>query len=111
MEVVQIGDVTTGKKCWVSHFIRLPYFWNRKQKPKSPLCYAANRSKIVNADGFGDYFNGLKPTYAERKLRKLMSWSTTEPLLSTAIGKITGTGKMLKQSPEKELTILQMLSL
>jgi hypothetical protein len=40
-----------------------PYFWNRKQKPKSPLCYAANRSKIVNADGFGDYFNGLKPTY------------------------------------------------
>jgi hypothetical protein len=28
--------------------------------------------------------------------------STTEPLLSTAIGKITGTGKMLKQSPEKE---------
>jgi hypothetical protein len=32
-----------------------------------------------------------------------MSWSTTEPLLSTAIGKITGTGKMLKQSPEKEL--------
>jgi hypothetical protein len=27
---------------------------------------------------------------------------STEPLLSTAIGKITGTGKMLKQSPEKE---------
>jgi hypothetical protein len=48
----------------------------------------------------------------ERKLRKLdVLGSTTEPLLSTAIGKITGTGKMLKQSPEKELTILQTLSL
>jgi hypothetical protein len=49
MEVVQIGDVTTGKKCWVGHFIRLPYFWNRNRNPNR---YAANRLKIVNADGF-----------------------------------------------------------
>jgi hypothetical protein len=45
-----------------------PLLLEQKTETKSPLCYAANRSKIVNADGFGDYFNGLKPTYAERKL-------------------------------------------
>jgi hypothetical protein len=32
-----------------------------------------------------------------------MSLKPTEPLLSTAIGKITGTGKMFKQSQQKEL--------
>jgi hypothetical protein len=60
--------------------------------------------KIVNADGFGDYFNGLKPP-TERKLGNLDVLGTTEPLLSTAIGKITGTGKMLKQSPEKRIQL------
>jgi carboxyl-terminal processing protease len=58
----------------------------------------------VNAAGFGDYFNGLTPTYElKENLANLdVLGNTTEPLLSTAIGKITGTGKMLKQSPEKD---------
>jgi hypothetical protein len=30
-----------------------------------------------------------------------MSWKTTEPLLSTAIGKITGTGKMSSKVQER----------
>jgi hypothetical protein len=29
--------------------------------------------KIVNAAGFGDYFNGLTPDYSKRKLRNLIS--------------------------------------
>jgi hypothetical protein len=49
-------------------------------------------------------FQRTKPTYQLKENRKFdVLGSTTEPLLSTAIGKITGTGKMLKQSPEKEL--------
>jgi hypothetical protein len=63
MEVVQIGDVTTGKKCWVSHLYDSPLL-EQKKKPKSPLCYAANRSKNRQCRRFRDYFNGLKPDYA-----------------------------------------------
>jgi hypothetical protein len=66
-------------KCWVGHFTT-PYF-GTDRKPKSPLCYAANRSKIVNADGFGDYFNGLKPTYQlKENLGNLDVLEVTEPL-------------------------------
>jgi hypothetical protein len=56
--------------------------------------------KIVNSTGFGDYFNGLQPDYL---LKETISTygvlgDTSEPLLSTAIGKITGTSRMLKQN-------------
>jgi hypothetical protein len=55
-------------------------------------------------------FQRTKPTY---QLKENLDWMSWEVLLnlSTAIGKITGTGKMLKQSPEKEFNILQTLSL
>jgi hypothetical protein len=60
--------------------------------------------KIVNSDGFGDYFNGLTPT---NELKETISTfgvlgDATEPLLKAAIGKITGTGKMIQQSTGKE---------
>jgi hypothetical protein len=63
MTVVQIGDITTGKKS-------LPYMTPTlvQQKPKSPLCHAAYCFKNVNAAGFGDYFNGLNLITAKRKL-------------------------------------------
>jgi hypothetical protein len=53
MQVVQIGDVTTGKKCWVSHFI---HYWNRTEiQITVMLCsLVLNRN---DADGFGDYFS------------------------------------------------------
>ena len=56
--------------------------------------------KIVNSVGFGDYFNGLQPDYL---LKETISTygvlgAPSEPLLSTAIGKITGTTRMLKQN-------------
>ena len=59
--------------------------------------------KIVNSAGFGDYFNGLEPTYSlKENLANLgVLGTSTEPLLSTAIGKITGTAKMIKTSKGK----------
>jgi hypothetical protein len=54
MQVVQIGDVTTGKKCWVGHFIRLTTLGTENENQITVMLYAANRfKKIVNADGFG----------------------------------------------------------
>jgi hypothetical protein len=59
MEVVQIGDVTTGKNVGSVTLYDSPTF-ERKQKPNHRYAMQPIVLKIVNADGFGDYFNGLK---------------------------------------------------
>jgi hypothetical protein len=52
--------------------------------------------KIVNAAGFGDYQTGLVPTFSLKETISTLGvlGSPTEPLLSLAIAKITGTGKI-----------------
>jgi hypothetical protein len=56
--------------------------------------------RIINADGLG--YNGLIPTHQLKKTWELRcSRKFFRTLLSTAIGKITGTSKMIKQSPER----------
>ena len=60
--------------------------------------------KIVNSEGFGDYFNGLTPTH---ELKETISTygvlgDVNEPLFKLAIAKITGTGKMSTQSTGKQ---------
>jgi hypothetical protein len=104
MDVVQIGDVTTGKNVGSVTLYDSPTFGTENRNPNHRYAMQPIVLKIVNADGFGDYFNGLTPTYLlKENLGNLdVLGNKTEPLLSTAIGKITGTGKMLKQSPEKE---------
>jgi carboxyl-terminal processing protease len=104
MDVVQIGDVTTGKNVGSVTLYDSPTFGKDNRNPNHRYAMQPIVLKIVNADGFGDYFNGLTPTYLLREnLGNLdILGNPSEPLLSTAIGKITGTGKMLKQSPEKD---------
>ena len=104
MDVVQIGDVTTGKNVGSVTLYDSPTFGKENRNPNHRYAMQPIVLKIVNAAGFGDYYNGLIPTYElKENLGNLdVLGSTTEPLLSTAIGKITGTGKMLKLSPEKD---------
>jgi carboxyl-terminal processing protease len=104
MDVVQIGDVTTGKNVGSVTLYDSPTFGTENRNPNHRYAMQPIVLKIVNADGFGDYFNGLTPTIQlKENLGNLdILGNTTEPLLSTAIGKITGTGKMLRQSPEKD---------
>ncbi len=104
MEVVQIGDITTGKNVGSVTLYDSPTFGKGNRNPNHRYAMQPIVLKIVNAAGFGDYFDGLKPTYElKENLANLdILGNTTEPLLSTAIGKITGTAKMLKQSPEKD---------
>lgn len=103
IDVVQIGDITTGKNVGSITIYDSPTFGKEN---RNPLHYYAMQPivlKIVNADDFGDYFNGLTPTYAlKESITNLgVLGSSTEPLLSTAIGKITGTAKMVKTTEGK----------
>jgi len=104
MTVVQIGDVTTGKNVGSITLYDSPTFGQENRNPNHRYAMQPIVLKIVNADGFGDYFNGLTPDYSLKENYGNMDvlGNSTEPLLSTAIGKITGTSKMLKQSPEKD---------
>lgn len=104
MDVVQIGDITTGKNVGSVTLYDSPTFGKENRNPNHRYAMQPIVLKIVNAAGFGDYFNGLTPTYQlKENLGNLdVLGNSTEPLFSTAIGKITGTGKMLKQSPEKD---------
>jgi C-terminal processing protease CtpA/Prc len=101
--VVQIGDITTGKNVGSVTLYDSPTFGTENRNPNHRYAMQPIVLKIVNSDGFGDYFNGLQPDYL---LKETISTygvlgDTAEPLLSTAIGKITGTARMMKQSPEK----------
>jgi C-terminal processing protease CtpA/Prc len=104
MDVVQIGDVTTGKNVGSITLYDSPTFGKDNRNPNHRYAMQPIVLKIVNAAGFGDYFNGLTPTHQlKENIGNLdVLGNSTEPLLSTAIGKITGTGKMIKQSPEKD---------
>ena len=104
INVIQIGDVTVGKNVGSVTLYDSPTFGSQNRNPNHRYAMQPIVLKIVNSTGFGDYFNGLQPDYLlkETVLTYGVLGETSEPLLSTAIGKITGTGKMLKQSPEKD---------
>ncbi|WP_369753328.1 S41 family peptidase [Flavobacterium sp. WC2409] len=104
MDVVQIGDITTGKNVGSVTLYDSPTFGKDNRNPNHRYAMQPIVLKIINAAGFGDYYNGLTPTYQlKENLGNLdVLGNSSEPLLSTAIGKITGTGKMLKQNPEQD---------
>ena len=100
ISVVQIGDVTVGKNVGSVTLYDSPDFTDENRNPKHKYAMQPIVLKIVNSVGFGDYFNGLQPDYL---LKETISTygvlgAPSEPLLSTAIGKITGTTRMLKQN-------------
>ena len=103
IEVVQIGDITTGKNVGSITIYDSPTFGKENRKPNHRYAMQPIVFKTVNADDFGDYFNGLIPTYElKENITNLgVLGSSSEPLLSTAIGKITGTAKMIKKTTGK----------
>jgi C-terminal processing protease CtpA/Prc len=104
INVVQIGDVTTGKNVGSVTLYDSPDFSATNRNTKHKYAMQPIVLKIVNSADFGDYFNGLTPTH---ELKETISTfgvlgDVNEPLLKAAIGKITGTGKMIPQSAGKE---------
>lgn len=109
INVVQIGDITTGKNVGSITVYDSPTFGKENRNPNHRYAMQPIVLKIVNADDFGDYFNGLTPTYSlKENLANLGVLGTaSEPLLSTAIGKITGTAKMVKKTEGKTFPYFQ----
>jgi len=102
ISVVQIGDKTTGKNVGSITLYDSPSF-NKDGRSSShryamqPICF-----KIVNSVGFGDYAAGLSPLdenlYKEDLGNLGALGNVTEPLLSKAIQKITGTGRNIQNT-------------
>ncbi|PWA09543.1 S41 family peptidase [Flavobacterium laiguense] len=103
IDVVQIGEVTTGKNVGSITIYDSPTFGKEKRNPNHRYAMQPLVLKIVNAANFGDYLNGLTPTYELKENYGDMGvlGTSSEPLLSTAIGKITGTAKMIKTNKGK----------
>lgn len=99
IDVIQIGDVTTGKNVGSVTLYDSPTFGKQNRNPNHRYAMQPIVLKIVNSIGFGDYFNGLTPDVEQKETITTYGvlGESTEPLLSTAIGKITGTAKMAKQ--------------
>ena len=102
--VVQIGDVTVGKNVGSVTLYDSPTFGTENRNTKHRYAMQPIVLKIVNSEGFGDYFNGLQPTYPLKETLSTLGTlgDPTEPLLSTTISKITGTGRTMKPTPGKE---------
>ena len=97
--VVQIGDVTVGKNVGSVTVYDSPDFGDEKRNPNHRYAMQPIVLKIVNSDGFGDYFNGLQPNFLIKETVSNLGvlGDSSEPLLSLAIAKITGTGRVMKQ--------------
>ena len=96
IEVVQIGDLTTGKNVGSVTLYDSPTLGKEKRNPNHRYAMQPIVLKIVNAQGFGDYQSGLVPTYSQKEsiLNLGILGETTEPLLSKAIEKITGVSRL-----------------
>lgn len=103
IDVVQIGDYTTGKNVGSITLYDSADFSRIGRNPNHRYAMQPIVLKIVNKDGFGDYLDGLQPDQPliENLGNLDVLGSTSEPLLSTAIGLITGEGRMIRRNPER----------
>ena len=104
IEVVQIGDVTVGKNVGSVTLYDSPTFGTANRNPNHRYAMQPIVLKIVNSVGFGDYHNGLVPTFQQKETISTFGilGDSAEPFLSTAIGKITGTKRTIKPIPGVE---------
>lgn len=101
IDVIQIGTSTTGKNVGSITLYDSPTFSAEDRNRSHRYAMQPIVLRIANKDGFGDYLNGLPPDVdlAEDFSNLGVLGDATEPLLSTAIGLITGSGRMIRQSP------------
>lgn len=103
IDVVQIGDVTTGKNVGSITLYDSPNFGAQNRNPSHRYAMQPIVLKIVDKNGFGDYQDGLNPTIPlEEDFADLgVLGNSDEPLLSTALGYISANGRMMRQQPER----------
>lgn len=113
IDVIQIGDVTIGKNVGSITLYDSPTFSKEDINPSHRYAMQPLVLKIVNKVGFGDYINGLQPdTFLKENFSNLgILGDQNEPLLSTAIARIVGGGRLLPQQPTKVYQELKESSL
>ncbi len=101
INVVQIGDITTGKNVGSITLYDSPNFGKSNLNPSHKYAMQPIVLKIVNKDNFGDYTSGISPTtlFQEDASSLGVLGNNDEPLLNIAINQITGSGKISSQVP------------
>ncbi|MDX6182486.1 S41 family peptidase [Flavobacterium sp. Fl-77] len=106
ISVVQVGETTVGKNVGSITLYDSPTFGKANRNPNHKYAMQPLVLKIINASGFGEYANGLTPTYAQNEQVETMGvlGDPSEPLLSTTISKITGSGKKAIENKSKQFS-------
>ena len=106
ISVVQVGETTVGKNVGSVTLYDSPSFGKTNRNPNHKYAMQPLVLKIVNAAGFGEYTDGLKPTYEQLEYISNMGvlGDPSEPLLNLTISKITGsTAKKIQQDRTQAL--------
>lgn len=101
INVIQIGDVTTGKNVGSITLYDSPTFAKQNVNPNHKYAMQPIVLKIVDKNGFGDYTAGISPTFLlPENLNDLgILGNVNEPLLNAAINQIIASGRMMPQVP------------
>jgi len=101
INVIQIGDSTTGKNVGSITLYDSPNFTKKNVNPNHRYAMQPLVLKIVNKVGFGDYINGLTPNFEViESINNLgILGDSEEPLLNIAINKIKGGGRKIPKKP------------
>lgn len=101
INVVQIGDITVGKNVGSVTLYDSPTFGPENRNKNHHYAMQPIVIKTENSVGFGDYQTGLVPNYVvmENLANLDELGSPTEPLLRTAISKITGINRYAQPIP------------
>lgn len=106
ISVIQIGETTVGKNVGSVTLYDSPTFGKLNRNPNHKYAMQPLVLKIVNASDFGEYTDGLKPTYEQLERISTLGvlGDPAEPLLSLAISKITGV-TTTKKAEEKGVAL------
>lgn len=105
IDVIQIGDQTTGKNVGSITLYDSPSFSKSGANANHRYAMQPLVLKIVNKIGFGDYINGLEPDdFIQEDIENYGTLGdANEPLLNIAINRIVGGGRMMPQQPKNNL--------
>ncbi|MFT3794029.1 S41 family peptidase [Flavobacterium sp.] len=109
IDVVQIGDATTGKNVGSITLYDSPAFTKSGASTNHRYAMQPLVLKIINAAGFGDYINGLPPDELLKEDLGNMGTlgNADEPLLNAAITRIVGGGRSMPRHQETNFKILK----
>lgn len=101
INVVQIGDATYGKNVASVTLYDSPTLYKNNVNTSHRYAMQLIVAQSRNAIGFEGSLDGITPEYflQERIATLNVLGNPTEPLLATAIGKITGTARTIQQKP------------